>query len=192
MSCTAAGSSAPKDRYTPNDPPTGYKWKMSNPREEDIRLLAERAMPGCAGCAREGSQILALTALEHAVPERLQHAELPGDNTGHALKELYEHSLDQARHGQWLLSAHALMDATSLLSERLTDEDSPPTVEALKLLIALVGTSFALGDIAQEKENQSRPVEALAFVLSTETHLTAQALVLLDRPCRHAAATAQN
>lgn len=158
---------------------------MSNPRQEDIRLLAERAMPGCAGCAREGSQILALTSLEHAVPERLQNAELPGDKTGPALKELYEYSLDQARHGRWVLSAHALLNATSILSETLTDEDSPPTVEVLKLLVALVGTSFALGDIAQEKENQSRPVEALAFVLSTEAHLTAQALILLDRPCRH-------
>ena len=161
---------------------------MSNPREEDIRLLAERAMPGCQECAREGSQILALTALEHAVPERLQNAELPGDNTCTALKELYENSLDQARHGQWPLSPHALVDATTLLSKRLADDNSPPSVQALKLLIALVGTAFALGDIAQEKENQSRPVEALAFVLSTEAHLMAQALALLDRPCRHDAA----
>lgn len=160
--------------------------------EEDAQDLAERAARDCPRCQRDQTQLLALTATEYGLPNMLKALPMPGRNAVPAVATLFAEALDHARHARYAQAAQPLTQAASTLARTMSQHAVEPGNPAWNALVALQQSTIALHALEGSTEDLRQSAATSARILACEPHLTAQALIFLDRQCQHGDAASQH
>ena len=115
----------------------------------------------------------------------MKHLPMPGRNAVPAVAQLFAQALNHARHARYAQAAQPLTQAASTLTRAMSQHAVEPDNPAWNALLALQQSVIALCSLEGSTEDLQQSASTSARILACEPHLTAQALVLLDRPCQH-------
>ena len=158
---------------------------MPTAQQKNIADIREHAANGCPQCQNEHAQLLALTTIEYGLPDMMKGLPPPANNATPSVAQHFADALDQARHGRYGQAAQHLQHAALALTRSMSNDTVQSDNRAWPALIALQQTVMALGPLHDRPQDIQDSVDISSRLLATEPHLTARALVFLDRTCTH-------